>query len=295
MSFWNCRNEDPFIRAVIDKYNANVVRAPRRGIDPMDILAKDHGDRVQLRGELAPYVTDSESLVLPKIKDDPVSDLSGVVASTADASLGAEITSKFIEQFVKIPVSGAELTANIWEGATGFSFQVRDVRQKYFELGELGNALRGRRVDRSQPAADIFFPPESSVDSFVSAPQPPQMYIITRTLTSPHVTIKAVGEHGLGLEAKVDAIEGLLGSANAKIGWKRESEGGVSFRGARAVTFAFAAVPFALAPDGSFQLGMEVDDISLLDGTGALETVPILIETPIFKDGDGLLDFDSEV
>jgi len=278
MSFRKCTREDPLTKRVRELYSANVVEAPRVGFDPLEVLAR-RGEHVERRGTLAPFLSGDTPLDLPDPVDAPAAELNGVVSTKIDANLGADLTGKLLSS-LGVPIPSAELHASLWKGATEFSFEVRDVVEHSVNVGALGAALTGRTLSKN-PAADIFVPPSDV-----------RMHIVTRTLTSSQVVIRAIRSHGQTLDIGADAIASLLGSASAHVGWQREVDGAISFEGKRAATFAFSAVPCNVGETGTISLGLEIRDASYLDVPGADEG-PIVVATHFpLVNSDGLLSVD---
>jgi hypothetical protein len=273
MGFMPCADQrDPFTKKVRDVYRASVVRAPRTGINPLDALAV-RKTVVQQRGQLA-LIVDGPPAALPSPSREEVAELRGQQSTAVDVTTGVELTSKFLTA-LGLPIPSADLTAELWKGAQQVRFEVRDVHQNEVDLTELGRALTGRHVVRNA-ATEVFF------SDFKT-----KLLIITRTLTSTSFAVHGVRQGGQSLQVQVDAIPDLLGTAQAGMSWSIEGETTVSFQGTRAATFAFAAVPCAIADDGSFLFGLETLDPTM--GSGA---APEPVMAPVV-DAAGLLTFDD--
>lgn len=276
MGFWDCRREDPFTRLVRELYCANVVRAPRAGIRPLQAVARSD-KRVEMLGDFAALLSGNEPPDLPPITTSAAAQFAGTRSAKVEAGLAA----KFLGA-LGLPLPAIELDSSLWKGASGFAFEVRDVQECQVEISRLGRAIKGRVIDRNHPAAAMFFK-HSEIE----------LHIITRTLTSPHVLIFASSEAGQSIELSSDKIDALIGKTDSKVQWRREAVGAVSFHGTEAVTFAIAAVPCNLRTDGSFTFGLETRDTSYLD-TPTTSRRPLLVATHLpLVDRDGLLDLDS--
>ena len=274
MAFLDCNREDPFTKRVRKLYGANVIHAPRAGIDPLDVVARKD-EHVEIRGELGPLVVGTEPLVLPPITNAVATDIAGINTAQVNGQLAARLL-----QGLGLPIPGASLDLSLWKGASRFSFDVRDVRERRIDIGALGQALRGCSIDPSHPAAAIFFANDGT-----------EMHVISRTLVSHQVVVRGENEKGQAVDVSIDAIKDVFGAVNAKLEWKREATGVVSFRGARSVAFAFAAVRCHLADDGTFRaLGLEVRDASYLN-VPTEESRSFFMEAHLpLINRDGLLD-----
>jgi hypothetical protein len=232
--------------------------------------------RVERRGGLLTMLEREKPIELPATKRNSVTEMAGTRSADVDVGLGIELTATFLHA-LGLPLPGAQATATLWKGATGISFEVRDVEQREVDVGELGEALVGSRVRRSTPASRLFFE-EPKV----------RMFVLTRILTSRHFGVRSSAMGGQSLDVKVDAISEILGTTDATVKWHKESTDVMTFEGDDPVTFAFAAVPCVMTADGTFYFGLEADKLTL----GKAERKPP-VPAPIF-DADGLLDLEGE-
>ena len=121
MAFRACpRKDDPFERQVRETYGANVVGAPRAGIDPMTTVARQD-DRVESRGHLR-YILEGDPPRFPPVTSSPAAAMSGARSAEVKAKLGLDLSANFLSA-LGLPVPGADLTATLWEGASTFAFR----------------------------------------------------------------------------------------------------------------------------------------------------------------------------
>lgn len=274
MAFSACgRREDPFTRRVREVYRANVVRAPRAGIDPLHTLAVRRR-RVEPRGRVEAMV-DGGPLALPPPSAAPVAELAGIRSAAVDLDLGVALSATFLSA-LGVPVPGAEVTASLWRGASGFTFEVHDVVEHDVDIAALGQALEGRRIVRNAATA-VFFTGDGT-----------DLYLITRTLTSPSFSVRATGSGGQSIGVAVDGLADLLGQAGATVSWTAEHDDSVSFRGSTPVTFAFGAVPCGLDAVGNVVFGLTAGDLTFGGADQGHQTEP----GPVI-DESGLVDLDE--
>jgi hypothetical protein len=274
MSFRRCQHDDPFTQQVRRLYAANVVRAPRAGLEPLDVLAV-RKRQVEPRGRLEGFL--ANDVQLPTPRSDAAADMDGVRSTKVDLELGLTLTATFLHA-LGVPMPGARLDAAMWKGSRSLQFEVKDVEQHQVDLGQLGKVLTGATIDRDSPAAGVFF---RDVDV--------SMFIITRTLTSTQFSVRNSSESQNSAAVSVDAIADVIGKAHANVQVSRQSADSVHFTGTTPVTFAFAAVPCVMQSDGRFLFGLEANQLTL--GT---DPSPEPQSQPLF-DEDGLLDFDTVV
>jgi hypothetical protein len=279
MAFWQC--EDPFVRKVRELYRANVIRAPRTGIIPFQVVAR-RGDHLERRGDLVSLIVGDDPVQLPTVESGIAADLSGESSASVDADLGLELTAKFLKA-LGVPIPGASVDVTFLERRSKIIFQVLNVREQSVNVSRLGTSLKGRRIDPDHPSAGVYFGEDKA-----------DLLVITRILTSPSFAVETERKRGSSAEINVDAIKDLIGEASVKFGYSRSDKSAVFFSGRQHAAFAFGAVPFHLEPDGSFKIGLEVSGGSLLQaprpGQEIRPTIPI--DAPVVED-DILLDFDD--
>jgi hypothetical protein len=274
MSFLSCpRQDDPFTRQVRDTYRANVVGAPRAGIDPLLALAVC-GRKVEPRGHLR-YLLDG-SVRLPSVTSAPVADLAGVRSAAVDVKLGLSLSAKFLAA-LGVPVPGAEVSAALWDGASRFSFEVRDVVEHQIDIGELGRRLQGHVLART-PATELFLTDDSV-----------QLLLITRTLTTGSFSVLATTNGGQSVQVAVDGLDKLVGKVDVGVSWKTEADHSVTFIGQTPATFAFAAVPCAIDAARNLMFGLAREDLKFAARPPGADTA----EAGPTVDRLGLLSFDE--
>jgi hypothetical protein len=274
MAFRPCLNrEDPFTRQLRATYRANAVSAPRAGLDPAHTLAvrKRH---VEPRGRLEAML--DRPVDLPQVEVAAVAGLSGVRSASVDLELGLSLSAKFLAA-LGVPIPGAAVNASLWQGASGFTFEVRDVLENQMDVARLGGALEGRRINRT-PATAVFFDGSGT-----------ELYLITRTLTTKTFGIRGTSSGNQSVKVSVDAIPDLLGEASATVAWNSDRADSVAFTGSTPVTFAFAAIPCAIDARGSLVFGLTSSKLTFGEGTPdrKLEPVPVVDEA-------GLVEFDDD-
>jgi hypothetical protein len=276
MGFRACPGrDDPFEKKVRETYGANVVGAPRAGIVPLITVARQD-DRVEPRGHLR-HILDGEPTKLPKITSSPAAAMSGTRSSELKASLGLDLSSKFLTA-LGLPVPGAELTASLWDGASKFMFEVRDVVEDQVDIAKLGRAVDGHAV-ADNAATSIFLNDPSQ-----------ELFVITRTLTSPTFAIRATTSGGQAVNVAVDGIAELVGAAHADVSWKQEKDSWVTFRGADPVTFGFSVVPCVIDAGRRLTFGLTRKGLKFGPPT---QGAPVAPRPVIAEDARaGLLSFD---
>lgn len=277
MAFHPCKREDPFTAAVRRTYRANVVRAPRSGLDPYVVLAVRDGT-AQDRGTLSHLLVADATVDLPAPTPSSIADLTGTWSADLGLKAGVDLTGQLLAA-VGLPIPGLGFHATLWEGARTLAFEVRGVEETALDLGAVGSSLRGARLDRHNPAASIFFD-EASVE----------MHLVTRVLKSATFAIRATDKHGESLKVEVSGFDDLLGQVSGEGALTIESETIVTASGPNPVTFAFSTVPCLVKVGGRLDFGLALGGLNYLDAAGAEQE--FLVEHLPVVDHDGLLDVD---
>lgn len=148
---------------------------PRAGIDPLSALAV-RGRKVEPRGQLRNLL--EGPVRLPSVTSARAAELAAVRSDAVDVTLGLSLSAKSLAA-LGVPVPGAGVAASLWDGAPGFSFEVRDVMEHQIDLGELGQRLQGHVLART-PATELFLTDRSV-----------ELVIITRTLSTGSFSVRA--------------------------------------------------------------------------------------------------------
>lgn len=282
MAFWPCRQDDEFVKLVRQRYGATVVKNPRTGIDPCDVLARGSRGSVRRVGDLLPLL-DAHRLVLPQVKTEYVAALAGKSSSDVDLGIGVSLTSSFF-QAIGVPIPEAELELR-WRGARTLAFEFKEVRLKEVDVSTLGARLEGRSVRRDQPAAASFFKSKDGGGE--------DLLLITHCYVTSSFAVTAKRSRDAGFALSASAIDELIGNAKANVKVNQDSENTLSFDGNRAVTFAFGAVACTLSGNGEIlEVGPEVDPATSLN-------VPDVPGADLFKpygalfQSDGLLEIED--
>jgi hypothetical protein len=276
MGFRACaRGADPFEKRVRESYGANVVGTPRAGIEPLLTVARQD-DRVEPRGHLRHFFG-GDPVELPAVTSAPAAGLSGTRSAEVKAGLGLDLSAGFLGA-LGLPIPGAQLSATVWDGATSFTFEVRDVLENQVDLAALAKAIDQRPV-LNNAATAIFLNDPSQ-----------QLLLVTRTLTSPAFSVRATVAGGQAVNAEVDGIADLLGAASAQVSWKREKDDWLTFRGTSPVTFGFAVVPCLINVERRLAFGLSRKDLKF----GAPPEPAAVSSGPVMADGSraGVLTFD---
>ena len=205
----------------------NVVRLPRAGIEPLDLLGRD-GRSMEWLGRLDQLWTSSRPV--PQLRaPQPVAEIEGKKTSSLELSAGLTLLKGVLSAFH----AGAGLDAAYRNAAT-LEFGFSNVQSIAVAPLEVGNFLAAGSADTGNPVIERFFM-DDHTDGF----------IITEVLKSEKLNVTARRSDGGEFKVDADEIKGVLG-ANAGISATVGSEGTVTYAGVTPLTFGFKLLAIGL-------------------------------------------------
>lgn len=212
----------------------NVVRLPRAGIEPLDILGRD-GRSMEWLGRLDALWQSSSPV--PQTRPPQVAgDIEGKKTSNLELSAGLTLLKGVLSAFNV----GAGLDA-AYRNAASLEFGFSNVHAIGAAPLEIGAYLAQGRADVNNPVIARFFM-DDDTDGFV----------ITEVLKSNRINVTARTAKGAELKVDADQIQGAVG-AKVGVSTGSGSEETVTFEGDVAVTFGFKLLAIALV-EGRWQV-----------------------------------------
>jgi hypothetical protein len=211
----------------------NVVRVPRGGIGPLDLLGRDDG-AMEWLGRLDALWQSPQPLprVLPP---EPAVDIEGKRTD----SLGLEAGLSLLKGILSAFHAGAGLEA-AYSQASALEFGYTNVRSLKVAPLEIGAFLARGATDRDNPVIRRYFLDNKA-----------QGFALTEVLTSDQLKVTARADRGESLKVDVEQISATLG-ANAGVKVSRTAENALVYAGGTPVTFAFRLLRIAFA-DGRWE------------------------------------------
>ena len=233
MGFFGLCEGDPVVSTLRDVFGANIVRVPERRIQPLSVVA-GRGDKSAFRGKLAELLVGKSPIALTPTPS-PMTSVTGKRSREVNVDFGLDILSSVLKGF-NIPSTGVELA---FEGATEVSFAFGGVTRQFIDKGELGSALQGKRLDRTQPAAALFF-----------GDDPWELLIIDSAITSDNFTIAVEQTRSTNFKINIGLIQQIVDKADVGVAVSVAADRVLTFKGPEALTFAFTCVPLHLDGQG---------------------------------------------
>lgn len=236
MGFLGLCKGDPVVDLLHDLFAANVLRVPEARVQPLSVLARRE-NKQSFRGALAPLLSDGAVVTVDAVTSQ-MAELSGKHTRGVKVDLGLEVLGGFLSG-LGLPSAG--ITVHFSRART-VSFTFADVQRRWIDPGLLGAELKGREVDRTQPAAGIYF-----------GDDPWALLVVDSALTSNQFSIQVESSTDGGAVLNVPAIQEIV--AQAKVGVEVSSTASteVSFRGKQHLTFAFTCLRLYLDAQARIQ------------------------------------------
>jgi hypothetical protein len=213
------KKKDPSI-TFLNKFGYNVVKLPRVGIEPMDVVGKD--DATQWLGPLRSVWTSSASEPTPG-PPRAATAVNGQKSDALDLSLGMKVLANALSAF-GATVPSLDLAYHF---ARKVQFAYTNVTSTVVAPFEAGNYLASGTLKTDNPVVKHYFLEDEA-----------EAYLIVDVLKSDSVTVTATDEHGTEVGLDVPAIQGAVG-ANVKVKLSGASNSTITYTGAQPVTFGF--------------------------------------------------------
>ena len=206
----------------------NVVRVPRAGIEPLDLLGRDDGSMEWL-GRLGSLWRSPAPLPAAR-PPQPAADIEGKRTD----SLGVEAGLSLLKGVLSVFNAGAGLDA-AYARASSLEFAYTDVRSVGVAPLEIGAFLAQGDTDRRNPVVERYF---LSGDA--------EGFVLTEVLKSDRIKVTARAGNGGSVKVDIDQVSATLG-VEAGVTVSRASESALIYAGPVPVTFAFRLLRIAFA------------------------------------------------
>lgn len=227
----------------------NVVKLPRAGIEPMDILGKD-SRATEWLGPLADVW--NTAVAAPPVTTGPSLDISGQQTNSLDLSLGLKMLGNVLAAF------GASTPSldGAYKRAKSLQFTYGQVTTSSVRPLQAGNYLAGGTLNGANPVVQHYMLEDEA-----------EAYLIFDVLKSNEISVLATDEQGAEIKVDLGVIQNLVG---AKVGLATSGSGGtkLTYTGTTPVTFAFRAFEISF-DQGVWKLqGAGTDGLSFATAVG---------------------------
>jgi hypothetical protein len=216
--------KDPAVEK-LNKLSYNMVKLPRAGIEPLDVLGRDNNTLNRL-GSIVEVWT--SNLPPPTVgAPQPAAAIEGGKTGDLDLGIGLKLLSNALAGLGSV-VGLPSLNLG-FKKARRVQFKFVDVVSVGVTAFALGKYLSAGSLDLSNPFVSHYFDNGET-----------QEFIIFEVLKSNAVSITAKDEHGVDVAADINALQSVL-TANVKAKLSGSSTSTIVFEGAALATFAFKA------------------------------------------------------
>jgi hypothetical protein len=226
--------KDPSI-TYLNKFGYNVVRLPRAGVEPLDVVGRDR--TTEWLGPLSSVWRSSLPVPVPG-PPRPAVDVQGRCSGKIDLSIGLRILANALKAF-GAATSSLEFA---FQRTSKLTFTFTNVASVAIAPLQAGNYLSNGDLDTRNPIVRNYFLDDEDRDA--------QAYLIFDVLKSDSITIHATSDSSAHLD--LPAIQSAVGT-NVAASWANNQQSALTFRGPSPVTFGFRAMEIHYV-DGAWSL-----------------------------------------
>ena len=211
----------------LNKFGYNVIKLPRAGIEPLDVLGRDRV--VQPLGTAGQFWGDPASLPQPT-GPQPTAFASGVESDDLELKLGLNVLQNALAGLGIKVLDGGKLEAS-YRNSKSLKFKIDKPFSVSIELLALSNYLKDRTLDWSNDLVKRYFLDEDR-----------DVFIITEVLKSQNFSITATDAQNAKVDVDVSLLKGAV-SGNVNIQpVKSDSTQELQFAGDTPITFGFKCI-----------------------------------------------------
>jgi hypothetical protein len=247
---------DPAV-SYLNAFGYNVIRLPRTGIDPLQVLTGKPGS-LQVLGALSDFVVGGP--VAPAItRDGAAPDISTKATQKMELAAGLGVVNQLLTSL----------------GAIGGSIDA-----EYNAASKVQVLFRNVLQDSVLPMAIIKYLQASTPDAgpilLEWLKQAGSAYCITDTIKSDSFVVRAFDSHDVKLALNVSGIAKVLGG-KVSVSPSSEHENALCYEGTTKLNFGFRVVAFGLVPDENGDLRFRLQQVAnpvVLKGVAPAEAGP---------------------
>jgi hypothetical protein len=214
--------KDPSV-TFLNKFGYNVIKLPRVGIEPMDVIGKDQS--TEWLGKLSAVWKTQMAAPVPR-PPQPASDVQGQQSDKLELSIGLKILENAVAAFG----ASAPSLKFAYSKARKVQFTFGSVTSTVVEPLEAGNYLASGDLNTDNPVVSRYFLEEST-----------QAFLIFEVLKTSSLSVTATDDRGSEIAVDVPQIQAAVG-ANVGVTISKSSQSTLVFSGRTPVSFGFRAL-----------------------------------------------------
>jgi hypothetical protein len=204
----------------LNSYGYNVVKLPRAGIEPLQVIGKDSASIEDL-GSLSTIWKSTR--VPPAIQGPNVAaGINGEKTDNLKLSVGLDILSSILQG---MGVASPKISF-AFNNAKSVQFTFTDVTETLITPLDVGHYLSDGDLDTASPFASYFLDHDK------------QAFVVTSVLKSASIIVTAKQDSSTTITADIPTIQKVVG-INVSVSASRTNNGDISFKGTQALTFGF--------------------------------------------------------
>lgn len=213
------KKKDPSI-TFLNKFGYNVVKLPRVGIEPMDVIGRD--ETTQWLGPLRSVWKSTAAEPVPGTPR-PAMQITGQKTDALELKIGLKILANALSAF------GASVPSLdfAYSSAHKVQFSYTNVTSTAVAPFDAGNYLTEGTLNTNNPVVQHYFTGEDT-----------QAFLIVDVLKSDSISVLATDERGNAVSVDVPAIQAMVG-ANVGVKTSGIDHSTLSYKGPQPVTFGF--------------------------------------------------------
>lgn len=225
--------KDPAL-SYLNQFGYNVVKLPRAGIGPLDVLGRDQA--LEKLGTISEVWTSTQPVPKPG-EPAAVGGMNGQMSHDLDLGVGLKILAGVLGGMGSaIGLPTLNLT---YQKARSVQFKFTDVVSVQVTPFAIGTYLASGTLDSRNPFVTQYFGNDGT-----------QEYILSEVLQSSSVSVTAKDDSKTAVKVDVPALQGVVG-ANVSVGMGKSGQAEVVYTGKQLLTFGFKAYQVTYA-DGKW-------------------------------------------
>ncbi|MBR9919339.1 MAG: hypothetical protein GYB31_00775 [Bacteroidetes bacterium] len=238
---------DPLVNALQKAFKANIVRIPRKKIQPLSVIGR-RGSQLKYLGSLHDLLVDSPDLGLDALTE-PMAEISGNRSRSVDFNFGVQVLEGFLQGFGLSSPSVKEA----FKGTKELSFGFPQMQSYYVEPLQIGKAIAGKKLEKLNPVLAPYYNDAEA-----------ELLVVDSVFAGKDFTVKI----DKTVDSETDVSLGTIGQAlqvdDTKLKVQSTSNREVKFEGEDYLTFAFTCLKMKIDSGSDTIISVDAGDKDLV-------------------------------
>lgn len=214
--------DDPAL-TYLNRIGYNVIRLPRTGMDPLQVLGCERGKSPEPLGTLRTVW--SSQIAVPPVQEGDAASVSGQSTNEIKLSVGLKI----LEGVLGAMGASVPQVKTSYSRAKTVRFEFKDPQIRKIDPLIVGNYLAAGDLKDNNPVVERYLFEDQT-----------QAFIVTEVLYSKSIRVVALESSSVGAEVDVKAVQDSIG-ANVDVKSNSSDEGDLVYTGKSALAFGYKA------------------------------------------------------